>query len=146
MLINCEHDPVISIPGAKFAVEWPLNQLTQLGWTKVTSPGRCVASEAIGRAGGKVYGFRTGYDVTKWGRRGPVGNPNYTVTPLEDGYAVTTGKGVSMKVRNPRWEWAEGNRGAVGSVAGAGLIDGAFQVISDILFSRECLSPNQIFW
>lgn len=77
---------------------------------------------------------------------GPVGNTNYTVTPLEDGYTVTTGKGVSMRARNPRWEWAEGNRGAVGSVAGAGLIDGAFQVISDILFSRECLSPNQIFW
>jgi hypothetical protein len=34
----------------------------------------------------------------------------------------------------------------MGSVAGAGIIDGVFQLISDTLISHLCLSPNQIFW
>ena len=68
------------------------------------------------------------------------------VNYFDNGYNVMTGNGGTLKVRNPRWQWAKGARGALGSIAGAGLIDGFFQLASDMLTSNLCLSPNQYFW
>jgi RHS repeat-associated protein len=61
-----------------FAWSWPANQAAHLGWDAVTTPGRRIATELIGRFGGKhpngthfkrVTTLRTNYDVTQWGRR-----------------------------------------------------------------------------
>jgi RHS repeat-associated protein len=139
-----------------FAWNWPANQAVHLGWDGVTTPGRRVATEVIGRASGRltngqyvnrILAYQTNYDVTKWGRQGPVNDARYRVRSFDKGYTVYNKNGVAqMKVRNPRWQWAGGWRGARGTVAGSGIIDGAFQLIDDILIQGLCLSPNQIFW
>ena len=141
----------------QFVHDWILNQGLQLVWGQVTNPGRIVAANMIYRFNGKLINgnhipqrlwHKTNLDVTKWGIRGPKGNSQYTVMNYgKSGYKVTGSNGAgSIKVNNPKWQWARGNRGALGSIVGAGLIDGIAQVFGDLIVGNLCLSPHQFFW